>query len=610
MSVNQYKNGKLNLVAGASNAPDVLDSYEEIQANTAPDKVAGALGVKELLGGLRFGKDGDGNYGYYGADGSLIPFSSGESGIDFTKATLVDYQSFHTAGTNHKVTFTPDETGLYMFIYIPYCTDTAPTATTNSGITNILFNVGELHRINGTSDFQAIVYSNIVVGTVTAGTEVVFTASGSSSSFADRYRVAFQVYKLPKWTGGGATPEIEIVPLVPTLTSNIGAGGGVASAIDIEDTQYDAYKAFDGNDNTRWASKTSTSGPVNNKWIQYKFTIPTVVNSFSVRAYYADSAPRMKNFTVQASNDGTTFVDLYSDVLANKDEMQTFNFNNNNSYLVYRLYVHDTYLTGTGVAISLMSLQFYGYQLEALVPPMTSNTTPSGEVSASSIYDSSSQPWQAFSGDTTLRWLSSTTSGWLRYKFPEPKKASFMKLLPDYSAGNQRIKECQVFASNDGSLWSELTSILTLPNNQGVTYYIPLSNVNNYLYYELRIYSNYPTSQYNITAVTDIQYYGEPEGVSAGGNNELTKIYVGSIGSASSKSVGLLKSINNIQFLIVYWVDIYSLGSAADSPRISVYTKENGWKNFIGRTAMAEGNILSLSCLTGYGVSNCSVWYM
>lgn len=30
------------------------------------------------LGGMKFGKDGDGNYGYYGADGSLIPFKSGD----------------------------------------------------------------------------------------------------------------------------------------------------------------------------------------------------------------------------------------------------------------------------------------------------------------------------------------------------------------------------------------------------------------------------------------------------------------------------------------------------------------------------------------------------
>lgn len=32
--------------------------------------------INSSLGGLKFGTDGDGNYGYYGADGSLIPFSS------------------------------------------------------------------------------------------------------------------------------------------------------------------------------------------------------------------------------------------------------------------------------------------------------------------------------------------------------------------------------------------------------------------------------------------------------------------------------------------------------------------------------------------------------
>ena len=30
------------------------------------------------FGGISFGIDGDGNYGYYGADGSLVPFKKGE----------------------------------------------------------------------------------------------------------------------------------------------------------------------------------------------------------------------------------------------------------------------------------------------------------------------------------------------------------------------------------------------------------------------------------------------------------------------------------------------------------------------------------------------------
>ena len=61
------------------------------------------------LGGMKFGTDGDGNYGYYGADGSLIPFKQSkrfvvgtygaanktydiksvlaENGVDYTKLT-------------------------------------------------------------------------------------------------------------------------------------------------------------------------------------------------------------------------------------------------------------------------------------------------------------------------------------------------------------------------------------------------------------------------------------------------------------------------------------------------------------------------------------------
>ncbi len=47
--------------------------------NGESDNIAASIKcVKQLnnkFGGMRFGVDGDGNYGYYGADGSLIPFS-------------------------------------------------------------------------------------------------------------------------------------------------------------------------------------------------------------------------------------------------------------------------------------------------------------------------------------------------------------------------------------------------------------------------------------------------------------------------------------------------------------------------------------------------------
>lgn len=63
----------------------VLNSKEEIEANKSENMIAGADAVKEVyssLNGMKFGIDGDGNYGYYGADGSLIPFKSGFSGAN------------------------------------------------------------------------------------------------------------------------------------------------------------------------------------------------------------------------------------------------------------------------------------------------------------------------------------------------------------------------------------------------------------------------------------------------------------------------------------------------------------------------------------------------
>lgn len=60
-----------------------LSTLEQVTAAATAGNVTdpvGAGAVNELnssLGGMKFGKDGDGNCGYYGADGSLIPFKSG-----------------------------------------------------------------------------------------------------------------------------------------------------------------------------------------------------------------------------------------------------------------------------------------------------------------------------------------------------------------------------------------------------------------------------------------------------------------------------------------------------------------------------------------------------
>lgn len=65
-----------------------LSTLEQVTAAATAGNVTdpvGAGAVNELnssLGGMKFGIDGDGNYGYYGADGSLIPFKSGFGGAN------------------------------------------------------------------------------------------------------------------------------------------------------------------------------------------------------------------------------------------------------------------------------------------------------------------------------------------------------------------------------------------------------------------------------------------------------------------------------------------------------------------------------------------------
>ena len=76
-----FGSAQINNTNGAINTinNNVLDTIEEISANTSGGKFAGALALKNVnnsFGGMKFGIDSDGNYGYIkaGAD-SVTPFS-------------------------------------------------------------------------------------------------------------------------------------------------------------------------------------------------------------------------------------------------------------------------------------------------------------------------------------------------------------------------------------------------------------------------------------------------------------------------------------------------------------------------------------------------------
>ena len=94
---------------------------------------------------------------------------------------------------------------------------------------------------------------------------------------------------------------------VPTMTSNT-TPEGVASASSIYNSSYDAFKAFDKNTSTYWVA-----GGTVPQWIQYQFVSPVFIHTVVITGYSsAGNSSNPTSITIQASNDGSTFIDIHT----------------------------------------------------------------------------------------------------------------------------------------------------------------------------------------------------------------------------------------------------------------------------------------------------------
>lgn len=146
-----------------------------------------------------------------------------------------------------------------------------------------------------------------------------------------------------------------------------------------------------------------------------------------------------------------------------------------------------------------------------LVPKMTSNTTPSGEASASSYWSEPDYPaWEAFNGtnnDGDDCWISSanTTSGYLCYKFENPTKVTVFELTNrNHNESINAPKNISLLASNNGTNWNNLGSFVN-NNGKNKTTTFNVDNNSEYLYYKININSVYDSG--NAIAIGKLQFY-------------------------------------------------------------------------------------------------------
>ena len=147
--------------------------------------------------------------------------------------------------------------------------------------------------------------------------------------------------------------------------------------------------------------------------------------------------------------------------------------------------------------------------LNAKIPPMTNNTTPSGECYGTST-GSGHDYWYACDGNNSTWWWAHEGAGGgvnqrVGYKFPQKVKASKVKIRStNYGISYPRLKNYKIQGSDDGVNFVDIQSG-TYPNyetDQIVN--IPLSD---YQYFAIFGIDNYGGQSYS-TAVSEFQVWG------------------------------------------------------------------------------------------------------
>ena len=131
--------------------------------------------------------------------------------------------------------------------------------------------------------------------------------------------------------------------------------------------------------------------------------------------------------------------------------------------------------------------------IKALIPTMTSNTTPSGVASTSNEYQGHSA-WYAFdNNDETYTYIYGATV-WLQYQFTKKKCVKKLHVV----FGGIGFTTYNIQASNDGSSWVDLASDVSVSNSD-----VTINNNNKYLYYRLSA-----TSGSKFHEIKTLQFYG------------------------------------------------------------------------------------------------------
>ncbi|NEW08426.1 hypothetical protein GK047_20725 [Paenibacillus sp. SYP-B3998] len=162
--------------------------------------------------------------------------------------------------------------------------------------------------------------------------------------------------------------------------------------------------------------------------------------------------------------------------------------------------------------LTLLFIQSVAFAEEVnLTPAMTSNTSPSGTVSASSVYYASDYAaWYAFDKRTgaPAPWIAKEATGWIRYDFGSSKSivTRYEVTSKDHEAyTSQSPKSWVLEGSDNGISWDVLdtqTNVSNWARREKRSFKIP--NITDYKMYQVRVTQTFG----GVVSVEEIGLYG------------------------------------------------------------------------------------------------------
>lgn len=154
-----------------------------------------------------------------------------------------------------------------------------------------------------------------------------------------------------------------ITVIVPAR-SRINIGGTVTASIANQNDWEGMLQAFDGDTSRKWLANFSSG-----MWIQYQLVTPHIVTNYSISSADDSQGRDPKAWSLQGSNDGTNWFTLdvqTNQIFADRKMTKNYIFNNNTSYLYYRLNVTATF---SDALIQLSEIAYFGTSAAAPTVP-------------------------------------------------------------------------------------------------------------------------------------------------------------------------------------------------------------------------------------------------